>query len=206
MSRDLAARVERRDRVLEDHLHRGCAPCAAPRRRASSSSWPSKMTLPARRRGSCMIARPVVDLPQPDSPTSPSVSPGSTSRLMSETALTLSPVRPDRELDDEVLDAQQGLALRAAGGRCRCRPSGSAARCRGGGRRRADAWPDAVLGAPMSTLRPGSASASPSGVPTGYQQRERVAGSSASTAAAPPRGTGPARTGTAARTGSPSAG
>src|SRR5262245_22389902 len=41
-----------------------------------------------------MSARPVVDLPQPDSPTSPSVSPLRTSRLTSDTAWTLSPVRP----------------------------------------------------------------------------------------------------------------
>ena len=41
-----------------------------------------------------MIARPVVDLPQPDSPTSPSVSPRRTSRLMPDTALTTRPVRP----------------------------------------------------------------------------------------------------------------
>src|SRR5690242_6139481 len=41
-----------------------------------------------------MSARPVVDLPQPDSPTSPSVSPSRTSMLTSVTALTLSPVEP----------------------------------------------------------------------------------------------------------------
>src|SRR5690606_30373012 len=45
-------------------------------------------------RGSCMMARPVVDLPQPDSPTSPRVSPSSTSRLTPDTAWTLSPVLP----------------------------------------------------------------------------------------------------------------
>ena len=43
--------------------------------------------------GSCMMARPVVDLPQPDSPTRPRVSPGSTSKLMPDTAWTFSPVR-----------------------------------------------------------------------------------------------------------------
>ena len=41
-----------------------------------------------------MIARPVVDLPQPDSPTRPSVSPGSTSSDIPDTAWTFSPVRP----------------------------------------------------------------------------------------------------------------
>ena len=54
-----------------------------------------------------MIARPVVDLPQPDSPTRPRVSPCSTSRLMPETALHLQARVADRELDDEVLDPQQ---------------------------------------------------------------------------------------------------
>ena len=54
-----------------------------------------------------MIALPVVDLPQPDSPTRPSVSPCFTSRLTFETACTLRPLRPDRELDHEILDAQQ---------------------------------------------------------------------------------------------------
>ena len=58
------------------------------------SSLPSNITEPEVGRGSCMAARPVVLLPQPDSPTRPSVSPFSTSRLMPLTALTLSPVRP----------------------------------------------------------------------------------------------------------------
>ena len=49
------------------------------------------------------MARPVVDLPQPDSPTRPSVSPSSTSKLTSDTAWTLRPP-PGGELDDEVLD------------------------------------------------------------------------------------------------------
>ena len=57
-------------------------------------SWPSKCTTPEFGRGSCMIALPVVDLPQPDSPTRPSVSPGITSMLTSETACTFRPVRP----------------------------------------------------------------------------------------------------------------
>ena len=42
--------------------------------------------------GNCMMARPVVLLPQPDSPTIPSVSPLITSNEMPLTALTLSPV------------------------------------------------------------------------------------------------------------------
>ena len=58
------------------------------------SSWPSNSTDPDVGRGNCMIARPVVLLPQPDSPTSPNVSPRTTSKLMPDTALTLSPVCP----------------------------------------------------------------------------------------------------------------
>ena len=57
--------------------------------------------------GSCMIALPVVDLPQPDSPTSPSVSPGFTSRLMFVDGVDLQPGVPHRELDHEVLHPKQ---------------------------------------------------------------------------------------------------
>ena len=44
--------------------------------------------------GSCMIARPVVLFPQPDSPTMPRVSPMRTSKEIPLTALTFKPVRP----------------------------------------------------------------------------------------------------------------
>ena len=56
--------------------------------------------------GACTIAiaRPVVDLPHPDSPTRPRVSPAATSRLTSETAWTR--WRPVAELDHQVLDAE----------------------------------------------------------------------------------------------------
>ena len=57
-------------------------------------SCPSNTTEPDVGRGSCMMARPVVDFPQPDSPTSPSVSPSITSSEIPETAFTLRPVRP----------------------------------------------------------------------------------------------------------------
>ena len=53
---------------------------------ARSGRGPSKRTGPPVGAGSCMTARPVVDLPQPDSPTRPSVSPSATSKLMSATA------------------------------------------------------------------------------------------------------------------------
>src|SRR5215211_7131211 len=57
-------------------------------------SWPSNTTVPDVGLGSWIMARAVVDLPQPDSPTRPSVSPSRMSRLTSETALTFSPERP----------------------------------------------------------------------------------------------------------------
>ena len=59
---------------------------------SSRDSWvrslPSNQTVPEVGGGSWSKARPVVDLPQPDSPTMPSVSPGSTSKLTSDTAWT----------------------------------------------------------------------------------------------------------------------
>ena len=57
---------------------------------AVSSVSPS-FTIPRVGRGSCMIALPVVDLPQPDSPTSPRVSPLCRSKLTLDTADTLRP-------------------------------------------------------------------------------------------------------------------
>ena len=49
---------------------------------------PSKVTVPSVGRYSCRIARPVVDLPQPDSPTRPSVSPSRTKNEIPSTAFT----------------------------------------------------------------------------------------------------------------------
>ena len=54
-----------------------------------------------------MSARPVVDLPQPDSPTRPSVSPSLDVEAHVRHGVDLQPGRTDRELDDEVLGAQQ---------------------------------------------------------------------------------------------------
>jgi hypothetical protein len=68
-----------------------CTCVRAARRSARDSavrSVPSNTTEPLVGGVICMIARPVVDLPQPDSPTIPSVSPRSTSKLMPATALT----------------------------------------------------------------------------------------------------------------------
>ena len=58
----------------------------SPSRRVMSS--PSKVIEPAVGLYRRMIVRPVVDLPQPDSPTSPTVSPRRMSKLMSSTART----------------------------------------------------------------------------------------------------------------------
>ena len=52
------------------------------------TSLPSNLTSPAVGSMSRRIVRPVVVLPQPDSPTRPSVSPGATSNETSFTALT----------------------------------------------------------------------------------------------------------------------
>ncbi len=57
----------------------------------SARSTPLNVTLPEVGRGNWMIARPLVDLPQPDSPTSPRVSPDLMSKLMPLTAFTVRP-------------------------------------------------------------------------------------------------------------------
>ena len=114
-----------------------------------------------------MMARPVVDLPQPDSPTRPSVSPGSTSRLMPDTALTFSPVWPTG-------NSTTRSSTRSSG-------SPGARRC---------ALPDAGHHMPagdrrgVGGRRPPTAvrrSSRYSGEPTGYQQAYSWPGSSAST-------------------------
>ena len=105
------------------------------------------------------MARPVVDLPQPDSPTSPSVSPWTMSRLTSVTACTVA--APTGELDDEVLDAQQRLVRgpevrrAAAGHRLGHHLAGQGERLGGG-----------LAGGHVALER-----SLPSGVPTGNQQR-----------------------------------
>ena len=59
-----------------------------------------------------MIDRPVVDLPQPDSPTSPTHSPSAT---LNETPVDRLHVRgTEMELGLEVLDLEDDVAVRAA--------------------------------------------------------------------------------------------
>ena len=63
---------------------------------SSVSSVPSNLTEPDVGRVSCSTERPVVDFPQPDSPTSPSVSPGAMVKETPETAWTA----PTRAADE----------------------------------------------------------------------------------------------------------
>src|SRR5699024_5320942 len=58
------------------------------------TSWPSSPTLPPVGSSRRRMPRPVVDLPQPDSPTTAIVSPLSIEKVMPSTALTWLTVRP----------------------------------------------------------------------------------------------------------------
>ena len=112
--------------------------CIRRRMRRSSSpprrvtSVPSKMIVPAVASTSRITARAKVDLPQPDSPTRPSVSPRRTSSDTPSTARTVADpplddeALGDREVDLEALGAQQRLR-RPVGGGGRRRGSGDAA-------------------------------------------------------------------------------
>ncbi len=82
---------------------------------------PSNRTVPSVGSRSRIIARPVVLLPQPDSPTSPSVSPRRIAERdsvhgLDRADLRLKDARPDREMDLEVLDLDEvpGSAARPA--------------------------------------------------------------------------------------------
>ena len=71
------------------------------------------------------MQRPVVDFPQPDSPTSPSVSPAPISKLTAVDGVHLlvcggEQAAADREMLDQIADPEQRLdALRLAHGRPR---------------------------------------------------------------------------------------
>ena len=101
------------ERVLEDDLDLSAHTPACPPNGASVNCVPSKLTEPDVGAISWSIDRPVVDLPQPDSPTRPSVSPG---EMVNETPLTTctTPTRcrtegaaPEGELLDKVGDFEQ---------------------------------------------------------------------------------------------------
>ena len=96
MSRRPHPRVQRRVRILKHDLHVAprFAHAAACEKRSTSS--PLKRTDPEVGSISRSRQRPVVVLPLPDSPTRPNVSPASTAKLTSSTALTdgAAPSRP----------------------------------------------------------------------------------------------------------------
>ena len=77
------ARVQRRERVLEDDLHAAAHARAARARESRRRSRPSNAISPASGSIRRSASRASVDLPQPDSPTRPSVSPASSSRSTS---------------------------------------------------------------------------------------------------------------------------
>ena len=82
------ARVQRAVGVLEDHLDPAAHRAERRRRERASASCPSKRTDPLVGRSSWRMQRPVVVLPQPDSPTRPSVSPRRIVKLTPSTART----------------------------------------------------------------------------------------------------------------------
>ena len=86
---DRHARIERARTDPGTPSACGGAAAAAPRRRAWSAPCRRSCTSPAVGRTSCRMARPSVDLPQPLSPTSPSVSPRRMSRSTPSTACTV---------------------------------------------------------------------------------------------------------------------
>ena len=76
-------------------------------------STPFSLTVPDVGGGTRRMALPVVDLPQPDSPTMPTVSRAIRSKLTSETAWTTP--RGAGVLDDEVLDVEHGAVAEVSG-------------------------------------------------------------------------------------------
>src|SRR5438477_7205676 len=88
----------------------------APRRRVMSC--PSKMMLPAVTGSSAVTRRASVDLPQPDSPTRPSVSPRLISRSTPSTARTARPPKPPigKYLNAPLIRTSTGSVLAAVSG------------------------------------------------------------------------------------------
>ncbi len=99
------ARVERRERVLEDDLHARRSGCMPPRVDRSGRCLESD---PAGG-GSISLssALPVVVLPQPDSPTSASVRPSRSSKDTPSTGFHL----PDRALEDSFANREVNLQI-----------------------------------------------------------------------------------------------
>ena len=80
------------------------------------SSRPIRRTEPASAACNCRTARPVVVLPEPDSPTRPSVSPRPISKLTPSTARTGGPVRRAGKVTVRLRTCTRGAA--ASAGRC----------------------------------------------------------------------------------------
>ena len=97
-------------------------------------SWPCSLTVPAV--GGCRprTALPIVDLPEPDSPTRPTVSPGAMSKLTPSMAGgACRALRPRAVADDEVADLQRRGDDRARRGRERGRRGRSSGHSSGRG-------------------------------------------------------------------------
>ena len=83
-------------------ISRKASPCIAVR------SWPSNSTRPEVGRRNCSTARPSVDLPQPDSPTRPSVSPRAICKA--HAGHGMNDLVADGIFDDEIVDGEQRFA------------------------------------------------------------------------------------------------
>ena len=104
------ARVERRERVLEHDLHLAAQQVAELSPLAARTSMPSNVMLPLSASSSRSSTRPSVDLPHPDSPTSPSTSPARMSRSTPSTACTTPLALPNASgPGDEGLDDAAGF-------------------------------------------------------------------------------------------------
>ena len=131
IARDPLARVQRLVRVLEDHLH---PPAQLAQAALAATGSPSSATSPAAGSTSPSIARASVDLPQPDSPTTPRISPR---RHSSETPSTArATCAAPRKCTARSRDLHQRVAHVAAPsrhGRC-ARPPATRPRARSGRR------------------------------------------------------------------------
>ena len=190
------APVERRVRVLEDDLHRlasarGRAACARPAQRRPSSS----MTLPASGTVRPRSMRASVVLPQPDSPTSPSVSPGLQLEVDVDHGPHMSP--RTRKVFDTSRTADDGLSVNArspeldVGGRgarqvrAPAHSSGSAA-----ARRRRDRHRRRLLaGSDRSASAQRSAKTHPTGTSPGAGRKPGIVSRRPWSLRWPPRGT-----------------
>ena len=125
-SSDGEARVERGEGILEDDLNVTAHPPQVRGPFSSVSSVPSNLTEPEVGRVSCSTERPVVDFPQPDSPTRPSVSPGAMVKETPRHGVDLADLvaheraAAQREVLDQVGDLEQRCrrGRRAAPVRC----------------------------------------------------------------------------------------